>query len=172
MHSKNILPPSVQSRYQACVWRTVFTYWRPRTSAHRRCIFEKKNVSPQLWDRRFRRNSSLQAMCDTPIARIARCESSLYVYYVADISLWHLLRQLRVTINRATLNWWTFVFLKGIPLFAPRECEPAQTGKLQAREMPDMFSWQNGQEYGPYMLAIYSPTIIHNCYSSWPKHNK
>ena len=29
-----------------------------------------------------------------------------------------------------------------------------------------------GQEYGPNMLAIYSPTIIHNCHSSWPMHNK
>ena len=30
-----------------------------------------------LWDRRFYRNSSLQAMCDTPIARVTGCVSSL-----------------------------------------------------------------------------------------------
>ena len=33
----------------------------------------------QLWDRRFRRNSSLQAVCDTPFARITSCVSSLSI---------------------------------------------------------------------------------------------
>ena len=34
----------------------------------------------QLWHRRFCRNSSLQAVCDTPIARITGCLSSLRMY--------------------------------------------------------------------------------------------
>ena len=33
----------------------------------------------QLWDRIFCRNSSLQAVCDTPIARITGCVSSLKI---------------------------------------------------------------------------------------------
>ena len=33
----------------------------------------------QLWDRIFRRNSCLQAVCDTPIARITSCVSSLRI---------------------------------------------------------------------------------------------
>ena len=36
----------------------------------------KNENTLQLWDRRFRRNSSSQAVCDTPIARITRCASS------------------------------------------------------------------------------------------------
>ena len=40
--------------------------------------FENKNTL-QLWDRRFCRNSSLQAVCDTPIARITSCVSSLRI---------------------------------------------------------------------------------------------
>ena len=33
----------------------------------------------QLWDRIFCRNSSLQAVCDTPIARITGCVSLLRI---------------------------------------------------------------------------------------------
>ena len=40
------------------------------------CIIIKNENTLQLWDRRFRRNSSLQAVCDTPIARITSCVSS------------------------------------------------------------------------------------------------
>ena len=39
----------------------------------------KNENTLQLWDRRFRRNSSLQAVCDTPIARITSCVSSLRI---------------------------------------------------------------------------------------------
>ena len=33
----------------------------------------------ELWDRIFCRNSSSQAVCDTPIARITSCVSSLRI---------------------------------------------------------------------------------------------
>ena len=39
----------------------------------------KNENTLQLWDQRFRRNSSLQAVCDTPIARITSCVSSLRI---------------------------------------------------------------------------------------------
>ena len=44
-----------------------------------------------LWDQIYRRNSSLQAVCDTPIARVAGCVSSLHGYRSAPplgTSLW------------------------------------------------------------------------------------
>ena len=40
--------------------------------------YENKYIL-QLCDRRFRRNSSLQAVCDTPIACITSCMSSLRI---------------------------------------------------------------------------------------------
>ena len=39
----------------------------------------KNENTLQLWDRRFRRNSSLQAVCDAPVARITSCVSSLRI---------------------------------------------------------------------------------------------
>ena len=39
----------------------------------------KNRNTPQLEDRIFRRNSSLQAVCDAPIARITGCVSSLRI---------------------------------------------------------------------------------------------
>ena len=42
-------------------------------------IYYKNKNTLQLWDRRSCRNSSLQAVCDTPIARITGCVSSLRI---------------------------------------------------------------------------------------------
>ena len=39
------------------------------------CMYYKNNNTLQLWDRIFCRNSFLQAVCDTPIARITGCVS-------------------------------------------------------------------------------------------------
>ena len=39
----------------------------------------KNENTLQLGDRRFRRDSSLQAVCDTPIARITSCVSPLRI---------------------------------------------------------------------------------------------
>ena len=41
-------------------------------------IIKNKNTL-QLWDRRVRRNSSLQAVFDTPIPHITGCVSSLMI---------------------------------------------------------------------------------------------
>ena len=67
---------------------SVSSYWlpirflRPFSSnvymPHNIYIIRNENTL-QLWDRRFRRNSSLQAVCDPPIARITSCVSSLRI---------------------------------------------------------------------------------------------
>ena len=44
------------------------------------CDIIKKENTLQLWDRRFRRNSSLQAVCDTPIARITSCLCDIVLF--------------------------------------------------------------------------------------------
>ena len=65
---------------------SVLTPYRERTvkSANRTNVvsyimIKNENTLVQLWDRRFCRNSSLQAVCDTPIARITGCVSSLRI---------------------------------------------------------------------------------------------
>ena len=51
-----------------------------RSCRCRRTAFIIQNQNTlQLYDRRFCRNSSLQAVCDTPIARITGCVSSLRI---------------------------------------------------------------------------------------------
>ena len=48
-------------------------------------VHHKNKNTLQLWDQRFRRNSSLQAVCDAPIARIAGCVSSLRIVVVVVV---------------------------------------------------------------------------------------
>ena len=57
-----------------CVWRRGCSKWCNGDTHN-----IKTNITLQLWDRSDRRNSSLQAVCNTLIARIAGCVSSLRI---------------------------------------------------------------------------------------------